>query len=214
MKSKHRTTTRETIMCTLAARILRASILATVWLPAYGLAAVHLGFDKSNYTTSPGGTVQVQVRIDGLVDSAAPSLGAFGLAISYDGNILRPTGVVYGDPVLGNQLNLGGLGDPNLPPTIAPPLPVGIGAVSFDTASTLDTQQKDAFTLATITFSALAFGSSALGISVLSLADAQGDPLTATLSGATVVVPEPSAVTMLIVGLLGMMGWAARRRIG
>src|SRR4051812_30500540 len=187
-------------MGTLTARILRASILATVWLPAYGLAEVHLGFDKSTYSTSAGATVQVQVRIDGLVDSAAPSLSAFDLAISYDDSILRPTAVVYGDPVLGDQLNLAGLGNPNLPPTIAPPLPVGIAAVSFDTASTLDTQQKDAFTLATITFSALAAGSSALGISILSLADAEGDPLTATVSGATVAVPEPSAVAILIVG--------------
>ena len=51
---------------------------------------------------------------------------------------------------------------------------------------------------------------------VLALADSQGEPLTATLSGATVAVavPEPSAVVILIVGMLGMMGWAARRRIG
>jgi hypothetical protein len=199
-------------------RILRASILlACVCFPAYGLAEVHLGFDQSNYSVSAGGTVKAQVRIDGLGNLEAPSLSAFDLVISYDPSILRPTGAVYGDPILGNQLDLAGLGSLDTAPVIAPPLPVGIASVAFDLPSTLDTKQRGAFTLATISFSGLAGGTSPLAISmVLALADSQGEPLTATLSGATVAVavPEPSAVVILIVGMLGMMGWAARRRIG
>jgi len=204
-------------MGNLTARILRTSILACVCIPAYALAEVHLGFDRSIYSTSPGGAVQVQVRIDGLGNLEAPSLSAFDLVISYDPSILRPTGAVYGDPILGNQLDLAGLGSLDTAPVIAPPLPVGIASVAFDLPSTLDTKQRGAFTLATISFSGLAGGTSPLAISmVLALADSQGEPLTATLSGATVAVavPEPSAVVILIVGMLGMMGWAARRRIG
>jgi hypothetical protein len=201
-------------MGNLTARILRTSILACVCIPAYALAEVHLGFDRSVYSAPPGGTVQVQVRIDGLVDFAAPSLSAFDLAISYDPSILRPTGAVYGDPILGNQLDLGGLGSLDTAPVIAPPLPVGIASVAFDLPTTLDSQQNGAFALATISFNALAAGSSPLSITILSLADSQGDPLAATLSGATVVVPEPRAVVILMIGMVVMMGWAARRRMG
>jgi len=199
-------------MGNLTARILRTSILACVCIPAYALAEVHLGFDRSIYSTSPGGAVQVQVRIDGLGDSVAPSLGSFDFSVAYDPAILSFTGATFGDPILGSQLNLEG--HANLPSSIVTtPAAVELSLVSFDSANTLDTQQQGAFTLATISFSALTARSSPLAISILSLADSQGDPLGATLSGATVVVPEPRAMVILMIGMLVMMGWAARRRM-
>ena len=116
--------------------------------------------------------------------------------------------MVFGDPVLGNQLNIGE----------AEPIygwteeteTVNLAEVSFGFDFTfLDNNQADEFTLATLTFNALAPGSSNLEFSNVSLADALGGSLTASLQNGAVSVeavslptsvPEPS-VAFALVGL-------------
>ena len=58
-----------------------------------------------------GQTTIVELVVDDLGAAAmAPSVGAYDITISFDANLLGFVGVAFGDPVLGNQLDLSGLG--------------------------------------------------------------------------------------------------------
>jgi hypothetical protein len=182
------------------------------WLVAAGLLAIAtsvdsitLGFEPANHTVAPGSPISVELVISGLAGSAAPSLGAFELDVLYDPAILRVTGVTFGDPVLGGQLDLFGLGslsgfDDSAPGTL------GLFETSLDLPDDLDALQADGFTLATLSFDALAAGASSLTIDTASLllGDALGDPLAADSmnSGNVTVIPEPAPAALALIGLL------------
>lgn len=173
--------------------------------------AISLSFSPSSQTVSEGDRVDVEVLISDLGDGSAPSLGEYELSVDFDASLLDFESVVFGDPVLGNQLKIGfvepinsfteGTGTVNL-------VEVSFG---FD-FTFLDNNQASEFTLATLTFNALAPGGSNLDFSNVSLADGLGDPLTASLESGEVSVaaispptppskvPEPS-VAFALVGL-------------
>lgn len=162
---------------------------------------------------APGTDVEVALQISDLVDFAAPSLGVFDLDINFDPAILAPSAVVFGDPILGDQLDLFGFG-------AVTAFVFGAGVVnlfelSFDTEADLNALQAGAFTLATLTFAPLAPGTSTLAVSVNALGDAAGVPLGATLVDSSVAVdvavPEPGGLVLVGAGL-GALAISRRRR--
>ena len=177
-------------------------------------AAIIISFDVTPQG-APDASVDVALQISGLVDLAAPSLGTFDLDISFDPAVLHPPTVVFGDPVLGDQLDLFALGAISL----ATPAPgaVNLFELSLDTVADLNALQAGAFTLATLTFAPRSTGTSFVNASINALGDALGDPLDATVVPATVTVdvtqvPEPHALVLLAAGL-GAFAFRRRRYI-
>jgi hypothetical protein len=150
-----------------------------------------------------GESFDVEVQIAGLVDEALPSLRAYNLTIGFDGTKIDFTGVSFS-----SLLVPGFTGGPTETAT----------SVQFSQITTISdlTSQPDAFTLATLTFTALQAGDWALGFLSLgsgSLSNQAGASLFPDLTSATgdtvsVVVPEPGVLALLGLGLA-----AAARRI-
>lgn len=174
--------------------------------------AITLGFDSAAQTVGVGASVQVSLNISGLGDGAAPSLGTFDLDIAYDPGVLSLTDVSFGDSVLGDQLDLFSLGSITSSGS-ATAGTLNVFELSLDDPADLDALQASAFTLATLSFSAISPGSSTLGISINALGDAYGDPLLADTLGASVTVsavPLPAALWLFSTGLIGLVGVVRR----
>jgi hypothetical protein len=113
--------------------------------------AVSLSLEPSAQTVVLGNLVDVAVRI---ADLDIPALSTFDLDISFDPGILTFSQATFGDPVLGDQLDILGLG------SLTDAIP-GVGVVnlfelSFDLPEDLTALQAPSFTLATLTFSTTA----------------------------------------------------------
>jgi hypothetical protein len=190
--------------------ILFVAFLMLVFCNATVSQAVTLGFDPIS-DVLVGDPVDVGLVISGLGNYFPDSLSTFDLDVSFNPAILAFNSVAFGDPALGDQLDLWGLGSWT---EVAP----GVGMVnlyelSFDLPMDLDTLQIGDFTLATLTFDTLALGTSSLDISVWSLGDAYAVPPTLDLveSGSINVVPEPATMLLFGSGLAGL-GFLRRRR--
>jgi hypothetical protein len=176
------------------------------------LPAATITVTPSSQSVNLGDQAVVSLDISGLGSGVAPSVGAFDIDLSFDSSILALSSVVFGDPILGDQLDLFALG------SILGATPgagtVNLFEISLDFADDLNLLQADAFTMATLTFNTLAAGSSTLGLTLNALSDADGLPLEATLAGATVdvavppptPVPEPSAWPTYVLLLVGLAG--------
>ena len=188
-------------------------ILALAATPA---GAITIGIDPVAQQVALGSPITVSLVIADLGDGVAPSLSAFDVDLTFDDGVLSFVGATFGDPVLGDQLDLTGFG-PATGLTAVPGL-VSLFEVSLDPSSALDDLQAGAFVLATLTFDAQSPGISALGLSILSLGDADGGPLTAdvlagsiTVQSTDAVVAEPASLLLLLSGLAGFAS-AQRRR--
>lgn len=165
-----------------------------------------------------GDAVEVHLAISGLGNLTAPSLGVFDVDIGFDPAILSFAGATFGDPGLGDQLDLLGLGSVTA-------LGPGAGVVnlfelSLDPADVLNAQQASAFTLFSLAFIAVGAGNTPVTVSVDALGNALGEPLAAELSEGSVTVtgvPRVAAPASLVLVAAGLMGAglarARRRRI-
>ena len=199
---------------------------AAVFLGAVNLNAgsIILSADPSSSSVNVGGTVTVQVEIQGLQSDSpnGPSLGGYDFLFGYNPAILGDPVISFGDPILGDQLAL------EVPSITcigtacgaASNFPLDIGEVSLDSPSVLNADQASAFTLATITFTALGTGTTPLDLGGVLLADENGKALTLDAledssvtvnSVATAATPEPSTGVLLPLAV-GLAGLLLRRR--
>jgi len=176
--------------------------------------AILLAFTPSSQTVASGSLASVSLSITGLDGSIA--LGGFELDLGFNPAILSLRGVSFGDPGLGDQLDLGGIGalicspgydtDPFCPTDVDGGM-VNLLEVSLDALEVLNGFQAGGFVLATFLFDTLSPGQSILSVDRLVLADANGDPLIADIQPGSITVaapnaiPAPSSLALLAVGM-------------
>ena len=187
-----------------------ASLLAMPFVmsssPVWGIA---LNLVVSPETIDVGNQIDVDLVISDLGNNTPPSLGTYDIDITFDDRILDFNSAVFGDAILGNQLDLGGFG--SLAEVLEPAtVTVNVSELSLDFPDALDTLQPNSFSLATLTFDGIGAGTSPLAFGDVILGDAFGDPLTPVTTDSSVLVealdstatPEPfSIVSFLMVGL-------------
>jgi hypothetical protein len=131
-------------------------------------------------------------------------LGSFDIDIGFDESILGFNGYTLGtelaDPLFGQvDLSSGDLGG---------------GVVNVAEASSLldFSAQSDSFSLATLSFSADAVGTTGLDFLFVDLGDDFGLPLAADFTnGAVTVVPLPAALPLFLAAMAGLGVMGARR---
>lgn len=192
---------------------------APVWMLALIVALVAARADALTISMDPaasivglGGSVDIALNVSGLGDLSAPSLGVYDIDVAWDASVVQLDAVSFGDPLLGNQLDLSSFG------TIAS---VGLGAgtvslfeLSLDAPSTLDSLQAGSFTIATLTFQLIDVAATNITPTVVQVGDAFGRPLQIeSVTGAVVsAIPEPSAAVLWMAGLLAVRSRIRRGR--
>lgn len=194
-------------------RTLAALCLLTISTAAQ--SAITLSLDPANQEALTGSSFDVRLIIAGLGGGGPPSLGTFDVDVSFDPSILSFNTATFGDPLLGDQLDLGGLG--SVIEVTSKDGTINLFELSLDSAADLDTLQTAGFVLATMNFKALTTGSTVLTPSVKALGDALGDPLMADSIRPAVAtvspIPEQTPVALIAAGLLVVIGLAKVRHM-
>ena len=182
------------------------SIIAACATFAINAQAFTIDLVADQNQVNTGGSILLNVNVNGLNDSSAPSLGAYDVNLHFNSSLINVTSINWGDAVKGNQLDLAGFG--SLTDSSSPAAgELNLFELSFDDVLDLNSLQAGSFTLFSILFSSTAAGIADFSLSVNVLGDAFGNALTAdTISGASVTVgsanvPEPSTLLLLLGGL-------------
>lgn len=187
-----------------------ALLLGLVFVCAPAQAGL-LSLAPSPQTVNAGATLSVDLQISGLGDATSPSVGVFDIDVFFDTLLLS-----FDDAIYGTGLDVLGLG--SLQITTPGAGAVNLFELSFDTPDELNTLQPAAFTLATLHFTALTAGTSALDLAVNAIGDADGADLPVTVQNGSVIidappstaVPEPQSLALLLAGLT-LLGVVRRR---
>jgi len=195
-----------------------ATVIGFCLLPV-STDAANLSIDPASQTVPLGSQVTFDVAVSGLLDGAAPSLGAFDFNVSFDPTVVAFSSISFGDPTLGNQLGpvLGTINGFSVDPVLGL---VNQFEVSLELAADLDLLQVDSFVLTRLTFNSLAAGTSALDISDIVLSDSEGNALSvgSVNNGSVLIestgVPDAGATLVLLASgmlTLGFLGRHAKR---
>jgi hypothetical protein len=176
-------------------RFARLSLLALLICAAPAAHAISLSISPSSQSVGAGTSVSVDVLVTGLGNGVPPSLGGFDLDIAFDPSILVLTGASLNAPLGASAQFHFSVG------ATASGAVANLFALSSLSGLELDAMQGAEFTIATLVFSTLAPGTSALTLGNVALKDGAGAPLVvdASFNGQIQVVPEPA--TSLGVGL-------------
>jgi hypothetical protein len=167
-------------------------------------------------SVSAGSPVFFAVNISGL--GSGITLGAYILDIGFDSALLNFTQATFGDPLLGDQLDLlnTGLNAPAATPSQGK---INLIEFSLDDPTTLIAQQARNFTLAILSFTSLIPGTSPITLSVNSFTDANATDIeSSTLNGSVTInstlntISEPEALLLLISGGLAFLLLQRRNR--
>lgn len=198
-------------------------LLIASFLPFGSASAVIIGFSPSSSIVNVGDTFNVDVVISDLFASGE-IVSAFDLDVTYNAAVLDATGVTFGS-------YLDDLFFPSLTDSVLTSGRIDFSELSFLFDVELLAIQPDSFTLATLSFDAIAEGNSLLEFDpdsapLLGALDVKGffdlDTFEAeiltfesvgqsniTVQGAT--IPEPGIAILMLTGLLGI-GVANRKR--
>ena len=159
-------------------------------------------------TISQGSLLEADLTISGVNNGTTPALGAWDITVSVDPSLLS-----FSSAKFGTNLDVLGLGDIQ---NVSSPTSSSteLYEISLDSAADLTAHQATSFTLASLFFNTTGTGTSPLGITINSLADANGGALTAsTVPGSVTVapVPLPGAIWLLGGGLC-VFALLSRRR--
>jgi hypothetical protein len=185
-------------------------LIAALLLSTSGLAesAITLGVTPVGRT---GWSVAVGITISGLGAGEAPSLGSYDLDLNFDNSHLEYVGTSFGDPVLGDELDVLDFGANVTSVGSSGSGVLNLFELSFDSPEDLNALQADSFTLAVVNFNFRQAGSSPLSLVVNALGDADGNALAASVSSTTVSpVPLPSAFWLMATGLAAVFRGRAR----
>jgi len=167
-------------------------------------------------SVSAGSPVSFAVNISGLGSGIA--LGAYVLDIGFDSALLNFTQATFGDPLLGDQLDLLNTGS-NAPAATPSQGKINLIEFSLDDPTTLIANQASNFTLTTLSFTSLTQGTSPITLSVNSLTDANANDIqSSTLNGSVAInrslntVSEPEALLLLMSGGLAFLLTQPRNR--
>jgi len=185
---------------------------------ALGVSAAHATAVLSigSATATQGDTKTVSLDISSLGGGSA--LGTFDISVGFDPAILGFLSASYGDPSLGDQLDLEGFG--TLTSTTSGAGTADLFELSLDTSDALTSSQASSFTLATLNFKGLAAGVSPLMLSVNALGDQNGSTLSVSVQNGSVAissasppvsVPEPSSLLLCMTGLVVLLMRRVRR---
>jgi hypothetical protein len=170
--------------------------------------AISIDLIANQTAVNVGDSLEVQVRVSGLNDAGAPSLGDYDVNFNYDSSLFNFSSIAWGDSILGNQLDLSGFGS-------LQDVSSGLGwlrvfELSVDEALDLELLQAGEFTLFSVQLNAAAIGNGIFSLSSNAFGDAYGsDMLIDTINGTSVSVgnvsvPEPSSLLLLLLGIVAI----------
>ena len=196
-------------------RTLVFFVTVALFFGALQAHAISIAIDPSAQSIDLGDAVSVEIIISELGGFVAPSISTFDLDLSFDQTLLSHNSAVFGDPSLGDQLDVFGLG--GNPTSATNPLfgVVNLFELSLDLPQELIDNQFGVFTMVTVTFDSLAVGISDLALSVNTLGNAAGEPLTPdSLVPGSITIKAPAGVPEPITGFLVGIGLLALGAVG
>ncbi len=168
--------------------------------------AISIDLIANKTAVNIGDSLEVAVRISGLDDASASSLGVYDLNFQFDNSLFSVASINWGDSIKGNQLDLSGFG--SLQDTTSGSGWLNLFELSFDDALDLNQLQAGEFTLFSVLLNAITIGTGNFSLVANSLGDAYGNELfadqlnDAQVSVGSVSVPEPSSMLLLLAGLI------------
>ena len=155
---------------------LRTFWVSLVLLFSVDASAISIDLIPNHTNIAVGDQLALQVKISNLSDSNAPSLGVYDLDLNFNNNLFSFSHLIWGDNVIGNQLDLSGSGSAQTS-TVNSGI-INLFELSFDDIDSLNNLQAGEFTLFTLLFDAIAIGSGNFSIGNNIFGDAVGDLLT------------------------------------